>query len=239
MSSRLKFFLVHFSCSLFSALLLLFWVFKVWYPYPLAQALGVTNIVIMIVIIDLIIGPILCFIIYKVEKKTLRFDLSVIIFFQIVAFLFGFYNLSQGRPVWLVYNQGNIDLVQRVEIIKDDMGKALLKFQKIPMFGPEIAAVKTMNLNEMNVNKEKAKAISFIQQPEKYILLKDEYVNIKKNIHNINELYKKNQKKKIDDLLLKYPNAQGWLPLRATTQNMVVLMNIDKAQIMAIVDLKF
>lgn len=239
MSSRLNFFLVHFSCSLFIALLLIFWIFNVWYPYPLAQALGITNIIIMILVIDLIIGPILCSIIYKVGKKTLIFDLSVIIFFQIIAFLFGFYNLSQGRPVWLVYNQGNIDLVQRVEIIKDDMGKALLQFQKIPMFGPGIAAVKTMNINEMNLNKDKAKAISFVQQPEKYILIKDEHVNIKKNIHKIPELYEKNEKQKIDDLLLKYPNVQGWLPLRATTQNMVVLMNIDNAQIVAIVDLKF
>lgn len=237
MSKRLKFFLAHLFCSISIALLLLIWVFKIWYPYPLAAALGVESIIILLLIVDIIIGPILCFIVYKEEKKTLKFDLMVIILFQIAAFLFGVYNLSEGRPVWIVYNQGNMDLVQRVEIIADDLDKALPEFQKIPTFGPEIAAIKTKDFNAPN--DEKAKSISFVQQPEKYILIDQEAVNIKRNVRAISDLYKSNEKEKVDNLLLKYPNAQGWLPLRATTKNMVVLLNIDDLDILAIVSLDY
>ncbi|MEG0029748.1 TfpX/TfpZ family type IV pilin accessory protein [Acinetobacter sp.] len=237
MSKRLNFFLVHLLCSIVIAFLLLIWVFNVWYPYPLAKALGVIDIIILLLIVDIIIGPMLCFIVYKTEKKTLKFDLMVVIFFQILAFSVGVYNLSEGRPVWIVYNQGNMDLVQRVEIITDDMKYALPVFQTIPMFGPEIAAVKTLGFN--NESAEKAKSISFIQQPEKYILINKEAMNIKKNIHKISELYKTNEKQKVDNLLLKHADVQGWLPLRATTKNMVVLLNIDNLKIISIVDLRY
>ena len=237
MSKRLNFFLVHLSCSIFIAFLLLLWVFNIWYPYPLGKALGVTNIIILLLLVDIIIGPILCFIVYKTEKKTLKLDLMIVIFFQIIAFLFGVYNLSEGRPVWIIYNQGNMDLVQKVEIIKGDMKEALPDFQRIPMFGPEIAAIKTRDFSKPSM--EKVKGISFIQQPEKYIPINDEFLNIKKNVHEISELYEKNEKKKVDNFLLEYPNAQGWLPLRATTNNMVVLLNIDNLEILSIVDLKY
>ena len=71
MSKRLKFFLGHLSISFLVALLVIGLMFFVWYPSPLATAVGVTHIFLMLLAIDVVIGPILGVLIYKEGKKVL------------------------------------------------------------------------------------------------------------------------------------------------------------------------
>ena len=85
MSKRLKFFLGHLSISMLIALCVVGVVFFIWYPSPLSKAVGVTHIFLMLLVIDVILGPLLGLLVYKEGKKTLKFDLSVIIVIQIAA----------------------------------------------------------------------------------------------------------------------------------------------------------
>ena len=71
MSKRLKFFLGHLSISFLVALLVIGLMFFVWYPSPLATAVGVTHIFLMLLAIDVVIGPILGVLVYKEGKKVL------------------------------------------------------------------------------------------------------------------------------------------------------------------------
>ena len=87
MSKRLKFFLSHLVLSCLLALVVVGLVFFIWYPAPLAKAVGVTQIFLMMLMIDVIIGPVLGLLVYKDGKKTLKLDLSVIILIQIAALL--------------------------------------------------------------------------------------------------------------------------------------------------------
>lgn len=59
MSSRIRFFVSHLLISLIIALITIGLVFLIWYPYPLAKAVGVTHIFLMMLAIDVIVGPIL------------------------------------------------------------------------------------------------------------------------------------------------------------------------------------
>ena len=86
MSKRIKFFLGHLAISLLIALIAIAIVFFVWYPAPLAQAVGVTSIFLMLLAIDVIVGPLFTLLVYKQGKKTLKSDLTVII--QLSAFSF-------------------------------------------------------------------------------------------------------------------------------------------------------
>lgn len=69
MSKRLKFFIGHLSISFLIALVVVGVVFFIWYPSPLAKAVGVTHIFLMLMIIDVIVGPILGWLVYKEGKK--------------------------------------------------------------------------------------------------------------------------------------------------------------------------
>ena len=94
MSKRLKFFFSHLLISFFIALVVVGLVFFVWYPSPLATAVGVTHIFLMMLAIDVIVGPLLGLLVYKEGKKTLKFDLGVIIVLQISALGYGIYSIE-------------------------------------------------------------------------------------------------------------------------------------------------
>lgn len=123
MSRRVKFFLTHLTISILISLFILAWVFWVWYPESLAKAVGVTHIFLMLLVVDMIIGPLLGLIVYKEGKNTLKFDLSVIFLIQISALIYGVYAIAQGRPVWIVYNVDRFDLVRNNEVIRDGLQK--------------------------------------------------------------------------------------------------------------------
>lgn len=116
MSKRIKFFIGHLSVSLLIAIATAILIFLVWYPQPLAKAVGVTSLFVMLIIIDVIIGPLLGLLVYKEGKNTLKFDLAVVILTQLSAFTFGFYTIAQGRPLWIVASNYNFQLVKNNEI---------------------------------------------------------------------------------------------------------------------------
>lgn len=71
-SKKVRYFLWHFFISICIAVLSLMWIFHVWYPSPLAKATNVTHIFLMLLTIDVILGPILGFVVYEEKKKTLK-----------------------------------------------------------------------------------------------------------------------------------------------------------------------
>ena len=127
MSKRLKFFLGHLVISFFIALIVVGVVFFIWYPSPLAKAIGVTHIFLMMLAIDVIIGPLLGLLVYKEGKKSLKMDLSIIILIQIIALGYGVYSIAQGRPVWLAYNVDRFELILNTDLVNTKIGAVLDK----------------------------------------------------------------------------------------------------------------
>src|SRR5690606_32526260 len=110
-------------------------------PAPLAQAVDVTQIFLMLIAIDVIIGPILGFIVYKEGKKTLKMDLSVIIILQLIALGFGVHSIEQGRPAWIAYNVDRFELIRKNEIMDEHIEKAPPQYQQPSWFKPQYVGV--------------------------------------------------------------------------------------------------
>ncbi|EQB3343198.1 TPA: TfpX/TfpZ family type IV pilin accessory protein [Acinetobacter baumannii] len=241
MSNRFKFFLSHLSISMAIALIILIWFFFVWYPYPLAKAVGVIHIFIMLIVIDVILGPTLSFFIYKEAKKTLKFDLAVIILIQTLALGYGLYSIAQGRPAWLVYNIDRFELVRNNEITDTNLQIIQPQFQDPSWFKPRFAAVKEPKNTEersKSMFEEIFSGISSAQRPELYVDLAQVKPLIRNKVQNLNKLEKFNPKQQVENILKKYPEANAWVPLRANAVDMVVLMDKNSAQVVKIVDLR-
>lgn len=89
----------------FSAVLMLLsagLVFGLWYSMPFYTVYNVLPVFGLLLIVDLIIGPLLTFIVYQQGKKTLKMDLAVIIVLQLAAWLWGLLHIAEARPAWLV-----------------------------------------------------------------------------------------------------------------------------------------
>lgn len=191
MSKRLKFFLSHLSISLLIALLVMGLVFFIWYPSPLVSAVGVTHIFLMLLAIDVIVGPVLGLLVYKEGKKTLKFDLVVIITIQISALCYGLFAIEQGRPAWLVFHADRFELVRKNNIILDSIDQAQPQFQYVSWTKPEFVAVKSATSTEQRQDDmftEVLGGISIAQQPERYIELTQAKTQIQKRAVPVEEL---------------------------------------------------
>lgn len=96
-------FAIHFSISLFIFLTLLYLIFFQWYPTPFFATDGGTQGLRLIIFVDLVLGPTLTFIVFKRNKPSLRFDLSVIALAQIAALSYGIWAVHNERPVAIIF----------------------------------------------------------------------------------------------------------------------------------------
>ena len=241
MSKRLKFFLGHLSISFFIALLVVSLVFFIWYPSPLANAVGVTHIFLMLLVIDVILGPLLGLLVYKEGKKTLKFDLSVIILIQIAALCYGVFSIEQGRPAWLVYNVDRFELVRKNELVDTNIQQAQPQFQKPSWFKPQYVATEfakdTQQRND-EMFAEVFSGISIAQRPERYVELTQAKNQIQQRAQNLELLKQFNDQQSVQKILAKYPQATGFIPLKANAVDMTVLINKEKGEVVKIVDLR-
>ena len=241
MSKRVKFFLGHFCISLFIASIVVGMVFFIWYPSPLAKAVNVTHIFLMMLMIDVIIGPVLGLLVYKDGKKTLKFDLTVIILIQLSALCYGVYTIAQGRPVWIVYSVDRFELVKNNELVDTNIQQAQPQFQQASWFKPQYVATefaKDIQQRNDEMFAEVFSGISIAQRPERYVELTQAKTQIQQRALPLVELQRYNQKTDVEKNLAKYPKADAWLPLKANAIDMVVLVNKESASIIKIVDLR-
>ena len=240
MSKRLRFFVGHIAVSICIALLMLGLVYGLWYPSPLAKAVGVTHIFLMLLAIDVILGPILGFVVYKEAKKTLKFDLSVIILIQIAALVFGMYSIAQARPAWVIFNTDRFELIRNNDLVLSEPAPQD-EFAQVSWVGPQWAAVKVANdVQQKNEDlfAEALGGLSIAQRPERYIDIDDEKATLRKRALPLSGLYQYNDKQQVNTVLAKYPQANHWLPMKALSIDMVVLVNKESASIIKIVDLR-
>ena len=240
MSKLLKFFLSHLSISLLIALLIMSLVFFIWYPAPLSQAVGVTHIFLMLLAIDVIIGPILGLLVYKEGKKSLKFDLTVIILLQLSALFYGVYSIEQGRPAWIVFNVDGFELVRKNEIVDQNVNHAQPQFQQPSWFKPQFVTTEfAKNIQQRNDDMfaEVLSGISIAQRPERYVDFIQAKEQIQQRVQKLDLLQQYNKKNDVEKILAKYPQAAAFLPLKASAVDMTVLVD-QNSNVIKIVDLR-
>lgn len=233
------FFLGHLLISVLIALVATFLIFKVWYPQPLGKALGVGFIFIMMFVIDVIVGPLLGLLVYKKGKKTLKMDLSVIIAIQVLAFAYGMYNLTQGRPVWLVQNGHVFELVRHSDVLAQANGHP--NYDSYTTWtGPKAVAIdygKTYKEKSDWLIKD-MRNVPAAFRPSRYTSLQQAKLDVQEQRQSIDKLAQYNDSVAVEQLKAKYPNVDAWLPLRGGDIDMVVLLNSQVPEVVAIVDLR-
>ncbi len=241
MSKRIKFFLSHLSISLLIALIVIWLVFFIWYPTPLAKAVGVTHLFLMMLAIDIVIGPILGLFVYQEKKKTLKLDLAVIILIQISALCYGVYSIVQGRPVWVVYSVDRFELVKNNEIFDQNIQAAQPQYRNSSWLGPKFVAMQLSQGREQRNNEmfnEVFSGISLAQHPERYVPLAKVKTLIQQRTQNLELLKQFNDSQSVLRILEEYPQATAFVPLKANAVDMTVLINKEKGEVVKIVDLR-
>ena len=121
-------------------------IFCVWYPSPYTHAAGADQLVVMLLGIDLILGPLLTLVVYKRGKKSLRFDLGVIALLQVCAFVYGMSIVVRARPAFIVSRIDRFVLVTANELDQTDLDKASdPAFRRVSWTGPKLVGAQMLS----------------------------------------------------------------------------------------------
>ena len=83
--------------------LFLIFAYFIWFPHSFSKLGGFNKTALMLIFVDLILGPLLVFIVYKEGKKFLTFDINTLLGIQLSAFIFGAYSLYLKHPAYAVF----------------------------------------------------------------------------------------------------------------------------------------
>lgn len=240
MAPKVRAFLVHLMASGGVALLTLAVVFGFWYPPPLASAVGVATIAVVLLGVDVVIGPLLTFIVYKPNKPSLKFDLLVIVALQLAAFSYGVWTIAEGRPVWIVFSIDQFELVQSYQVDQRKITKAKLEYQTQSWLGPQWVAAKRASTEEERgtiLMESLFAGVDIAQRPEQYVSLNEQLDEIRKHAKPLIELNQYNSVEQVQHVLNPWPQADAFLPMMARVKPMTVLVHKESAKVIAIVDL--
>lgn len=80
-------------------------VFGLWFPSPLRELVGGTELFWLIIGVDVVCGPLLTLVVFNPDKPhaELRRDLALVALIQLLALGYGIHTLAHARPVALVH----------------------------------------------------------------------------------------------------------------------------------------
>lgn len=111
-----------------------------WYRVPYFWLIGGPLLLVLIVGVDVILGPLMTFIVYSPRKsrKERIFDLALIGLVQALALIYGLHTSYTSRLVYAVYVDGAFHLVKATELGIEGVGASKrLEFYTPPLFGPQ------------------------------------------------------------------------------------------------------
>ncbi len=118
----------------------------VWYPGPFFTAMGGNDLVLILLGVDVVLGPVVTLVIFNRGKglRLLRMDLAIIGTIQAVALAYGVHVIAEVRPVYMVFTVDRFDLVAANELDESELARvADPQFQGIPWGKPRTIAVKS------------------------------------------------------------------------------------------------
>ena len=127
MHFRLKAFSLHLASSATVLALILGILFFGWYRWPGWYLTNVTQVVLVMICVDVVLGPTLTLIIanQKKPRRELARDIGIIVALQLCALTYGSVQLWNGRPLYYVFSENSLSVVQAYDIEDEeaDLGR--------------------------------------------------------------------------------------------------------------------
>lgn len=142
--SRLHATAIHLAVSVAVAALAASVVFLFWYPYPYSKISGGMKMFMLLIAIDIVVGPVLTLVIFTPQKtrRALVFDFSIIGILQIVALVYGLWSLSIARPTYLVFENSQFTIVRAIDVPAEQGHAILAALQGGSKIGPKMVALR-------------------------------------------------------------------------------------------------
>lgn len=243
---RLRAGLIHLSLSAAIAAAVFLPIYFFWYPDVLYDYAGGKDLFLLIVSVDVTLGPLITTIIFVPGKWGLKFDLVVIAILQLSALAYGVYTMFEARPVYIVFVKDRFELV-RANGFPEGMLEApeSAKWASLPLTGPQIIAAKLPKdpKEQLDVMMEGIGGVDVHLKPKYYAPYDEVRELAKEKGESIELLRKRNPAHlaEVDALLKSVGRREDeirFLPLRAGKTDLSVIIDAATGKILKISSLK-
>jgi len=245
--SRWKASLIHLTISASIATMMLALMLLVWYPHPIFAAVGGQQVLLILLGVDVTLGPFITLLIFNTEKsrKALAFDISVIAILQASALIYGMSVVFYARPVYVVFSKDSFDVVTANMLSKEDIAKAKYPdYRSLPLTGP-VYVYSEMPTDIKERNEVVLGAFSgkdLPQFPQYYMPYAKHMAAAGQAAKPLAELRKFNPDRitEIDEAIHSCGRNEadlGFLPLRAKYRSLVVLVGKSDGKVLTILRL--
>ncbi len=140
LASRLKASAIHLCISAVIAALAASLVFALWYPWPYRIISGGQALFMLVLSVDLVLGPVLTFVAFNTSKtrQHLVRDLVVIAALQLGGLVYGLYTVFLARPVAVVFEVDRFRVVPAVNVYAEELPQALPELRSLSLRGPRL-----------------------------------------------------------------------------------------------------
>ncbi len=167
-------------------------IIALWYPRPYFDVMGGKDLLIILVSVDVCIGPLLTLIVFNPAKKELRRDLTIIAAVQLAALVYGAWVTFGARPVFTVFAKDHFDVVAANELDAADLAEAPPEFRSLSLTGPRIIGTRMPTDSD-----ERNKVVLAVTSgkdlqdfPKYYVPYADMAAEVKKSAKPLNALLK-------------------------------------------------
>jgi hypothetical protein len=130
---------IHLLISIGIAAAVLALMLGVWYGPTLFRAMGGAGLALILIGVDVVMGPALTLVVFRSGKRGLKFDLAAIALAQVVALVYGCYVVSLARPAFIVFVKDQFQVATVAELEPKLLAEArYAQFRSPPWWGPEL-----------------------------------------------------------------------------------------------------
>ena len=112
---------------------------SVWYGPTLFKAMGGAGLALILIGVDVVMGPALTLVVFRSGKRGLKFDLAAIALVQLAALLYGCYIVALARPAFIVFVKDQFQVATVAELEPQYLAQARYpQYRSPPWWGPEM-----------------------------------------------------------------------------------------------------
>lgn len=236
---------IHLLLSIFIVATVFAIMYFLWYPKGYFTIMGGKVLLTLIGGVDIFLGPLLTFVVFKAGKKSLKFDLFCIGVMQIAALAYGTYVMFEARPVFTVFNKDKFQIAAVVDIVNYELAKAKSpQMRQLSITGPKLVAIGQPDKNNkrevMFAMVESESAYRYPKLFEEYTSHRNEVIKVGKPLADL-ALISADNKLAIDQFISKSNRPETdflYLPISSELADMSAIVDAKTGDFVQIIDAK-
>jgi hypothetical protein len=234
----------HFALSVVVAATVLAALLLVWYPQPYFRLAGGADLMVILIGVDVVMGPLMTLVVFNPAKKSLRLDLAIIVALQLAAFAYGISVIAQARPVYVVYAGERFTVVGANMIDPESLASAPAPWNTLPVDGPRIvgAQMPAAAAEREKVMMLLTSGIDLPMLPRYYVPFADVVPQLKARAQPLEVLEKRkpDAKATLDAAIARSGaprSSLAWVPVLGRLEIGTALVDVARGEVVAVVRL--